>query len=266
MVPIVVVLFLIAVYIMSGSSPFQYKCFLLTLEKETLRRERFFKNHDPKIPIEVIYGPDTRDLETAREYEEEIVPKYFKKAVEMHYNAKTIRPNITYFNLGAIGCFFGHLDFYRRAMEQELKYAVIFEDNVIVKSKELYAHIQDVIDRKKDDFEMCFFHCLSRLPFHTQEESDIERVKWISSTKCYLVHVPNMKNYMKEFLPMDNHVDMKTEDLIASGARVFYKDLRDYMRIDRSHKSTIGHRDHGRESFISRQNRNAKVDDVKWGY
>ena len=46
MVPIVVVLFLIAVYIMSGSSPFQYKCFLLTLENETLRRERFFKNHD----------------------------------------------------------------------------------------------------------------------------------------------------------------------------------------------------------------------------
>ena len=75
-----------------------------------------------------------------------------------------------------------------------------------------------------------------------------------------------MKNYMKHFLPMDNHVDMNTEDLIAAGARVFYKDLRDYMRIDRSHKSTIGHRYHGRESFISRQNRNAKVDYVKWGY
>ena len=36
-------------------------------------------------------------------------------------------------------CYFGHLDFYRRAMEQKLKYAVAFEDNGIVKSKELYA-------------------------------------------------------------------------------------------------------------------------------
>lgn len=35
--------------------------------------------------------------------------------------------------------YFGQLDFYRRAMEQKLKYAVILEDNGIVKSKELYA-------------------------------------------------------------------------------------------------------------------------------
>lgn len=266
MVPIALVLFVIALYILSNSSPYQYKCFLLTLEKEKQRRKRFFENHDPKIPIEVIYGPDTRDVEKAREFEDEIVPKYFQKAVEMFYNPEVIRPNITYFNLGAIGCYFGHLDFYRRAMEQKLKYAVIFEDNVIVKSKELYAHIQAVIDRKKDDFELCFFHCLSRLPFYNHDESSISRVKWISSTKCYLVHVPNMKRYMQFFLPMDNHIDMKTEDIIAKGARVFYHDLRNYMRIDRSHKSTIGHRDHGQEQFISRQNKNATIDDVKWGY
>ena len=132
----------------------------------------------------------------------------------MNYNSDVIRPDITYFNMGAIGCFMGHMEFYDRCFDQGLKYAVIFEDNVIVKSSEVYRHIQDVIDKKGDDFEMCFFHCLSRLPFHNEEE-EIERVKWISSTKCYLVHVPNMKKYVKHFLPMDNHVDMKHEDLIA---------------------------------------------------
>ena len=263
-----ILLLAVAVWILVGSSPFQYRCFLITLEKEELRRKRFFENHDPKVPIEVIYGPDTRDVETARVFEDEVVPAYFKKAVEMHYNPDILRPNITFFNLGAIGCYFAHLRFYSRAMHLGLKYAVVFEDNVIVKSKELYAHIQDVIDRKKDDFELCLFHCLSRLPFDAHEESDddIERVRWISSTKCYLVHVPNMKKYMHNFLPMDNHIDLKTEDVIAKGARVFYKDLRDYMYIDRSHNSTIGHRDHGQERFISRQNKNATIDDVKWGY
>tara|TARA_B110000046_G_scaffold43640_1_gene48637 strand:+ start:152 stop:859 length:708 start_codon:yes stop_codon:yes gene_type:complete len=235
------------------------------MKDEKLRQERFFKNHDSSIPIEVIYGSDTRNIETAREYEDKIKPKYFNKAVEMHYNSDVIRPDITYFNMGAIGCFMGHMEFYDRCFDQGLKYAVIFEDNVIVKSNELYKQIQDVIDKKGDDFEMCFFHCLSRLPFHNEEE-EIERVKWISSTKCYLVHVPNMKKYVKHFLPMDNHVDMKHEDLIAEGARVYYKDLRNYMRVDRSHSSTIGHRDHGEESFISRQYKSATVDDVKWGY
>lgn len=261
-----VILFVISLFlIVNMKSKYQYKCFLLTMKDEKLRQERFFKNHDSGIPIEVIYGSDTRNIETAREYEDKITPKYFNKAVEMHYNSNVIRPDITYFNMGAIGCFMGHMEFYDRCFDQGLKYAVIFEDNVIVKSNELYKQIQDVIDKKGDDFEMCFFHCLSRLPFDNGEE-EIERVKWISSTKCYLVHVPNMKNYVKHFLPMDNHVDMKHEDLIAEGARVYYKDLRNYMYIDRSHSSTIGHRDHGQERFVSRQYKNATVDDVKWGY
>ena len=260
-----VILFVISLFIIVNKSKYQYKCFLLTMKDEKLRQERFFKNHDSGIPIEVIYGSDTRNVETAREYEDKIPPKYFNKAVEMHYNSNVIRPDITYFNMGAIGCFMGHMEFYDRCFDQGLKYAVIFEDNVIVKSNQLYKQIQDVIDKKGDDFEMCFFHCLSRLPFDNGKE-EIERVKWISSTKCYLVHVPNMKNYVKHFLPMDNHVDMKHEDLIAEGARVYYKDLRNYMRIDRSRRSTIGHREHGQESFVSRQYKNATVNDVKWGY
>ena len=259
-----VILFVISLFIIVNKSKYQYKCFLLTMKDEKLRQERFFKNHDSGIPIEVIYGSDTRNVETAREYENKIPPKYFNKAIEMHYNSNVIRPDITYLNMGAIGCFMGHMEFYDRCFDQGLKYAVIFEDNVIVKSNQLYKQIQDVIDKKGDDFEMCFFHCLSRLPFDNGKE-EIERVKWISSTKCYLVHVPNMKNYVKHFLPMDNHVDMKHEDLIAEGARVYYKDLRNYMRIDRSRRSTIGHREHGQESFVSRQYKNATVNDVKWG-
>jgi hypothetical protein len=37
-----------------------------------------------------------------------IDPEYFEKAVEMHYNPQVKRPDITYFNLGAIGAFMGH--------------------------------------------------------------------------------------------------------------------------------------------------------------
>jgi hypothetical protein len=60
--------------------------------------------------------------------------------------------------------------------------------------------INKVINEKGDDFEMCFFHCLSRLP-DKMEGKDLERVKWISSTKCYLIHVDNMKSVYKYFSP-----------------------------------------------------------------
>src|SRR5210317_2401457 len=243
---------------------YDYKCFLLTIPKEVRRRETFMKHHNPDIPIEVIYGPDTRSVKTAREFENHIDPDYFEKAVEMHYNPSVKRPDITYFNLGAIGCFFGHMDFYQRCFDQGLKYAVIFEDNVIIKSDDLYDQIQSVIDEKGDDFEMCFFHCLSRLP--DKKEGTLEKVKWISSTKCYLINVHNMRWYKRFFLPMDNHVDMKHEDLIARGARIYYKDLRRYMHIDRSHTSIIGHSDHGRRSFFSRVHPDVSIKKLKHGY
>ena len=243
---------------------YDYKCFLLTIPSEKERQEKFMKYHNPTIPIEVIYGPDTRSVKTAREFENHIDPEYFEKAVEMHYNPHVKRPDITYFNLGAIGCFMGHMDFYKRCFDQGLKYAVIFEDNVIVESNKLYDEIQKIIDERGHEFEMCFFHCLSRLP--DKQDGKLEKVKWISSTKCYLVNVENMKKYTKFFLPMDNHVDMKHEDLIAKGARIYYKDMRDYMRIDRSHSSTIGHSKHGRPKFFSKNHPTATPDDVIFGY
>jgi hypothetical protein len=243
---------------------YDYKCFLLTIPSEKERQERFMKYHNPTIPIEVIYGPDTRNVKNAREFENHVDPEYFEKAVEMHYNPQVKRPDITYFNLGAIGCFMGHMDFYDRCFKQGLKYAVIFEDNVIIKSNKLYKEIQDIIDDRGNEFEMCFFHCLSRLP--DKRDGKLEKVKWISSTKCYLINVENMKKYTKYFLPMDNHVDMKHEDLIAKGARIYYKDMRRYMKIDRTHNSTIGHSEHGRPRYFSRNNPSATPDDVIFGY
>jgi hypothetical protein len=158
----------------------------------------------------------------------------------------------------------GHMEFYNRCFKQGLKYAVIFEDNVVIKSTQLYEEIQNVIDEKGPNFEMCFFHCLSRLP--SKVEGTLEKVDWISSTKCYLINVDNMRKYKKDFLPMDNHIDMKHEDIIANGARVYYKDLRDYMYIDRSHKSLIGHSNHGRKEFFSRTHPGVSPIKLKWGY
>ena len=65
---------------------------------------------------------------------------------------------------------------------------------------------------------------------------------------------------------MDNHVDMKHEDLIANGARIYYKDLRHCMKIDRSHQSTIGHFKHGRPEFFSRYNPAVTPKELKKGY
>ena len=243
---------------------YDFKCFLLAMKNEPARSEKFIRSIDKKIPLEIIYGKDTRTPKLAEKYREQVDPDYFEKAIEMYNDPDVKRPDITYFNLGAIGCFMGHMKFYEKCINQGLKYAVIFEDNVVIDSNRIYDEIQSVINEKGDDFDMCFFHCLSRLP--DKIEGTLEKVKWISSTKCYLINVHNMAWYRRFFYPMDNHVDMKHEDLISRGARVYYKDLSRFMHVDRTHKSTIGHSEHGRPLFFSRVFPDATPDDLKPGY
>ena len=264
------VLFLVGVimyllYRLREKKQLSYKCFLLTIPDSTLRRRKFLANHDKAVPLEIIYGVDTKSVENAKKYQSVVDPVYFKEALKMHYNRSHLRPDMTYFNMGAIGCYMGHMEFYRRCFEQGLKYAVVFEDNVIVSNPRLYDEIQEVIDTMGDDFEMCFFHCLSRFSGGVVKK-DIERVKWIASCKCYLINVENMQKYYKYYFPIDNHVDLKHEDLIARGARVLYKDLRDSMYIDRTGASTIGHSNHHRPKYFSRQYPSVTTDVLKYGY
>ena len=263
-VVLLVVLLLGILFFTSNVKKYDYDCFLLTLPESTRRRERFFRTHNKDVPIEVVYGVNTNIVKNVVEYEDIIEPEYYEKAIEMHYNPKLIRPDITYFNVGAIGAYIGHINIMKKCIDDGVKYALIFEDNVIVKRNKMYDEVQKVIDTLGGNFEMCFFHCLSRRPIEVQ--GNLEKVSWISSMKCYLINVKNMEKYMKYYFPIDNHVDNKTEDLIANGARVYYKDLRDYMIIDRTHKSTIGHSDHGRKEFFSRQNPSLTPRDIKFGY
>ena len=264
---ILIIVFFVLLFKLKKKKELSYKCFLLTLPKSDDRQKVFFNHHDPTVEIETIYGIDTKRISNAEKFKHIIKPEYYKEAIRLKYDRRGGRPDITYFNLGAIGCYMGHMDFYRRCFQQNLKYAVIFEDNVIIKDKRVYREIQNVIDKKGDDFEMCFFHCLSRYPDEEKPDKDgIERVKWISSTKCYLVHVDNMKKYYKHFFPIDNHVDMKHEDIIARGARVYYKDLRHCLHIDRTHNSTIGHSNWGRRKFFSKRYPTATTDDLEYGW
>jgi hypothetical protein len=264
---LVLLVFVIILLMRSKRKKFEkydFKCYLLALKSEPARSEKFIQSIDKKIPLEIVYGRDTRTPKKAEKFREHIDPDYYDKAIEMYHDPSVRRPDITYFNLGAIGCMMGHMKIYEKCQNQNVKYALIFEDNVVIDSNRLYDQVQSVIDEKGDDFEICFFHCLSRLP--ERKEGSLEKVKWISSTKCYLVNIPNMRWYKRFFLPMDNHIDMKHEDLIAQGARIYYKDLRTFMHIDRSHTSTIGHSDHGRSLFFSRTNPDALPTHLKPGY
>ena len=243
-----------------------YACYMLTTDKHGPRAQQFLRTYDHTVPLEIIEGPDTRTPEEAKRYQPNVDPKYYRQALKLYHDKNAIRPNITYFNLGAIGCYAGHMKIYDKCLNSRHKYALVFEDNVVITNHKFFDEVQAVIDELGDDFELCFFHCLSRYTSSDTGKSGLELVKWISSTKCYLINTENMKNYVHHFEIMDNHIDMKHEDLIFEGARVYYKDLRHCMLIDRSHKSLIGHSNWENKEFFSKKYPDATTDLLEKGY
>ena len=64
---LVLVLVLLLVFARTRKKP-EYKCFLLTLETSADRREKFLKHYDKSVPLEIIYGTDTRKLEMPKSF------------------------------------------------------------------------------------------------------------------------------------------------------------------------------------------------------
>lgn len=255
------------IFLLRRRTRLSYQPYLLTLRESAHRQKAFFDKYNSYgVPIDVVYGVDTKKIENARKFERVVDGRYMKKALELHYNHTARRPDITFFNLGAIGAMQGHLSVFHRAADQGVKYALVMEDNVMINDPSFFGEIQNAIDVLGDDFEIVFFHCLSRFPDQDGHVPGFERLRWISSMKCYLMHVQNMEKYVAKYLPQDNHIDHKVEDLIAHGARVYYKDLRKYISIDRSTNSTIGHSKHDNPDFFSRRFPSASASELLDGF
>ena len=244
-----------------SASKLSYACFLLTLQRSKQRQRKFFHFHPKDIPITTVYGPDVYSAEVAEGYRTLVDPHYFNVAVQLSRDKKMLRPDHTYFNIGAIGAYFGHLKIWHQC---EQPYALVFEDNVLVKDPQFYAEVERILQSKKDDFEVILFHSMYHLP--VAYEGELDQVAWTVSAKCYLIHIPNMRRYFKDFYPMDHHIDIKFEDIVAAGARVYYRDMRKYIAVDRGVKSTINHTQVANPDRISRRFPHLTYDDMATGF
>jgi GR25 family glycosyltransferase involved in LPS biosynthesis len=201
------------------------KCFVLTLGTNTERYKNFINSYNKlklNIPIEEIIGINTKIPKNAEPYKHMVEKDRYDNMYEYDKNIKP-RPNHTYFNSGALGCYLGHMEFYKKSFKQNLKYSIIFEDNVVFNA-DFNKELNSCLKSLPDDFDVCFLH--NHVFIGNEEiicDQPITEVKWLLGTKSYLINVNNMKKYYNLFYPIDNHVDRVYEKLISNGCKVYYK-------------------------------------------
>jgi GR25 family glycosyltransferase involved in LPS biosynthesis len=240
------------------------KCFVLTLPDSKEKLTQFLDSYKSNIPLEIIYSFNTKNKSEAEKYKHLVDPERYNLMYDFDSGTK-IRPDHTYFNSGALGCYLGHMKIYEKCFEQKLDYAIIFEDNVVL-SESFNNELNSALSRLGDDFDACFLHCSSNVGEYVEKcGSMIKKLKWITSTKCYLINVNRMKKYYELFYPIFTSVDIAYEKLIRHGADVY---LINFNSIKLGiKKSAIGHTkvlSNNRFLYLDQsENRNIKICDLR---
>jgi GR25 family glycosyltransferase involved in LPS biosynthesis len=194
------------------------KCFVLTTSTSSIRYRLFKNSYDLDIPLETIIGVNTKIPENAEQFRDLVVPEKYD-AMYLMDKGEMERKNSSYFNSGALGCYMGHMEFYKRCFQQNLKYALIFEDNVILTGK-FKEELENLV--LPSDFDICFLHSWGSSGDKIEKcGKDLKRLKMVMGTKCYIINVRNMQKYFPLFFPIETHVDFATEKLIYNGANVY---------------------------------------------
>jgi GR25 family glycosyltransferase involved in LPS biosynthesis len=213
------------------------KCFVINLIESTDRYNKFIANYNSSIPLERIDGIDTHKRENVERYKSLVEPDKFNIMFEFE-NGK-LRPDYTYFNPGALGCYLSHMEVYKKCFEQNLKYVIVFEDNVIMQ-KNFDNELDKALTNLGDDFDICFLNCKIHVGDLIEKcNTLIKKIKYIMSTKCYIINVENMKRYYELFYPIYTHIDIAHEKLVNSGANIYLINMNS-IKVDSSN-STIKH-------------------------
>ena len=216
------------------------KIFVLSMKVSQERRQNFlnsYKNLKSGIPLQIIWGVDTKIPKNAEPFRDQVDPYKFSIMYDLD-SGKRERTKLSEFNSGALGCYLGHMEFYRECFRQKLKYALICEDNVVF-SQNFLAEWKSL--SVPNDFDVLFFHAWNTIGEYDVCNSRVKTLKKVMGTKCYLINVESMKRYYQHFFPIDNHVDFKYRDLIEKGCRVYYYPLNTIEVVYTKESSTIGH-------------------------
>ena len=199
------------------------KAFVLTLSTQSERFKKFNESYNLETPLDPIIGYDTRKPEVAEQFRRLVEPEYFEHMYD-YDNGVMLRPNHTYFNSGALGCYIGHMMFYEQCFRENLNYAMIFEDNVVFDDS-FPVDVHKALQIIGSDFDICFLHCWAHIGDEVElcTSEKITKMKWTMGTKCYIINVQSMKKYYELFYPIDSQIDLTQEKLIAHGAKVYLK-------------------------------------------
>lgn len=187
--------------------------FVINMDKDIDRYKKLQKQF-PHIKLERIQGVDIKKMSDKEKRD---------ATTEIMYKFGTD---------GIIGCFLAHKNVWKKIVNENIDYAVVFEDDVNIES-DIKDTVNDIV-KKQYNFDILLLGCLSgckdpkkysifdmmeRTLIHGKSSPTFKNIdenviqpEYFSGTHAYIVSNSGAKNLLKEFPKVTFHVDHAISD------------------------------------------------------
>lgn len=207
------------------------KAHVINLEKNKERYERFMESYDlNEIHIERFNAIVGKDLDP----EKYISKNAYNKLLLME--EKGYRTQHSELSRGAIGCYLSHVELYKKLINDNCEYYLIFEDDAIL-LPDSYNTILEILKTAPKDWDIINLSVGYGYTYYKDFVSD-EYIKYkhFYGTLCYIINKKGARKILEEFesKPMTMQIDSKMSHMIQNDKLVMYG-CKNYCILERSY-------------------------------
>lgn len=192
------------------------KAYVINLEKNKHRYQRFMNSYNLNIPIERFDAIVGKELDP----EMYISKNAYDTLLQAENNG--YRKRHSELTRGAIGCYLSHVELYKKLLNDECEYYLIFEDDSqIIPNCEKVIH--EAIKNAPSDWDMISFARGYGYSYTEIKEKYTKYYHFFGLT-CYLINKKGAKKFLEEFnsKPITMQIDSKMSLMIRNGNFVVY--------------------------------------------
>lgn len=207
------------------------KAHVINLEKNKERYERFMGSYDLKeIPIERFDAIVGKDLDP----EKHLSKNAYNKLLLME--KRGYRTQHSELSRGAIGCYLSHVELYKKLINDNCEYYLIFEDDAIL-LPDSYNTILEILKTAPKDWDIINLS-VGYGYTHYKDFVSYEYIKYkhFYGTLCYIINKKGARKFLEEFesKPMTMQIDSKMSHMIQNDKLVMYG-CKNYCILERSY-------------------------------
>jgi len=182
------------------------KAYVINLNYRIDRKINFISSYNLKnINYEIVNAIDKKNLIANALFSNKILGDigYNNLFLPIRYN------HYEFNNLGAVGCYLSHIKIWYKILNDNVKYGIVYEDDVLFNNKITSDSIMESINNLPDDWDILLLN-KNKVKMHKVNNiPDLYKIERFLCTHSYVINSNIIPYLLENVLPINQQIDFK---------------------------------------------------------